>query len=48
MEKDNYINTIKEAGFSDVEIVEAHYYTEPGMDVRLESKILSIQVKAKK
>lgn len=48
MEKDAYIDTIKEAGFSDIEILEAHYYTEQDMDVRLEGKILSIQVKAKK
>jgi len=48
MEKDDYIDTIKNSGFSKVEVVEAHYYTEPEMDVRLEGKILSIQVKAKK
>lgn len=48
MEKDAYIDTIKEAGFSDIEILEAHYYIEQDMDVRLEGKILSIQVKAKK
>ncbi len=48
MEKDDYLDTIKKAGFSDVEIVEAHYYTEPSMDVRLEGKILSVQVKANK
>lgn len=48
MEKDAYIDTIKDAGFSDIEIVEAHYYTEPEMDARLEGKILSIQIKAKK
>jgi SAM-dependent methyltransferase len=48
MEKDAYIDTIEKAGFSDIEIIEAHYYTEPEMDVRLEGKILSIQVKARK
>ena len=48
MEKDDYLDTIKEAGFSDVEIVEAHFYTEPEMNVHLEGKILSIQVKARK
>lgn len=47
MEKDEYLDTIKEAGFSDVEIVEAHYYMEPNMD-GLEGKVLSIQVKANK
>lgn len=46
MEKEEYLNTIKNAGFKDVEIVEAHYFTEPDMDARLEGKILSIQVKA--
>ena len=48
MEKDDYLDTIKEAGFSDIEIVEAHFYTEPEMNVLLEGKILSIQVKARK
>ena len=44
----NYLETIKEAGFKNVEIVKAHYYAEPNMDVRLEGKIISIQVKANK
>lgn len=48
MKKDDYLDTIKEAGFKDVEIVEAHYFTEPHMDIRLEGKIISIQVKAHK
>lgn len=48
MEKDEYLDTIKKAGFSDVEIVESHYYAETQMDVRLEGKILSVQVKANK
>jgi arsenite methyltransferase len=46
MEKQEYLNTIKNAGFKDVEIMEVHYFTEPNMDPRLEGKILSIQVKA--
>lgn len=46
MEKDEYLETIKNAGFKDVKILEAHYFTEPNMDIRLEGKILSIQVKA--
>ncbi len=46
MEKQDYLNTIKEAGFSDVEIVEQHYFTETNMDERLVGKITSIQVKA--
>jgi arsenite methyltransferase len=48
MEIDDYLDTIKDAGFKGVEILEAHYFTEPNMDVRLEGKILSIQVKANK
>lgn len=48
MEKEEYLDTIKKAGFKDVEIIEAHYFTEPNMDIRLDGKILSIQVKANK
>lgn len=48
MEQDEYLNTIKEAGFKDVEIVEAHFFTEPNMDERLVGKIISLQVKAVK
>ncbi|MGF7117441.1 arsenite methyltransferase [Methanobacterium oryzae] len=48
MEKQEYLDTIKEAGFNDIEIVEQHYFTEPGMDERLVGKITSIQVKARK
>jgi ubiquinone/menaquinone biosynthesis C-methylase UbiE len=46
MEKQAYLDTIKEAGFGDVEIIEQHYFTEPNMDERLVGKITSIQVKA--
>lgn len=46
MEQEEYINTIKQAGFNDVEIVESHFYTEPSMDERLVGKVVSIQVKA--
>ncbi|MBI5679339.1 MAG: arsenite methyltransferase [Methanobacterium sp.] len=48
MEKQSYLDTIKKAGFIDIEIVEQHYFTEPGMDERLVGKITSIQVKASK
>lgn len=48
MEKQEYLDTIKEAGFNDIEIVEQHYFTEPGMDERLVGRITSIQVKASK
>ncbi len=46
MEKNEYLDTIKSAGFSGIEIVEQHYFTEPNMDERLIGKIISIQVKA--
>lgn len=46
MEKQEYLDTIKEAGFNDIKIIEQHYFTEPGMDERLIGKITSIQVKA--
>lgn len=46
MEKQTYLDTIKMAGFSDIKIVEQHYFTEPNMDERLIGKITSIQVKA--
>ena len=48
MEKQEYMDTIKKSGFRDVEIVEAHYFTEPNMDDRLTGKILSLQIKALK
>jgi arsenite methyltransferase len=48
MEKQTYLDTIKEAGFRDVKIVEQHYFTEPNMDERLIGRITSIQVKASK
>jgi SAM-dependent methyltransferase len=48
MEKQAYLDTIKNAGFSDVKIVGQHYFTEPNMDERLITKITSIQVKATK
>lgn len=48
MEKQDYIETIRKAGFNDVEIIEQHFFTEPGMDKRLVGKITSVQVKALK
>lgn len=48
LEKEEYINIIRAAGFSDVEIVKQHYFTEYNMDERLIGKIISIQVKATK
>ena len=48
MEKQAYLNTIRKAGFKDVQIVEQHFFTEPNMDDRLIGKIMSVQVKASK
>jgi SAM-dependent methyltransferase len=48
VEKEEYLNIIKKAGFSGVEIVDSHYFSEPQMGPLLEGKILSIQVKASK
>ena len=45
-EKQEYLDTIGKAGFKDIEIIEAHYFTEPNLDERLVGKIISIQVKA--
>jgi arsenite methyltransferase len=46
IDKDRYLDIIKEAGFRDVEIVKSHYFTEPNMDEKLVGKILSIHVRA--
>jgi len=48
LEKQEYLNTIKKAGFRDVTILAEHPLGEPGMDDRLTGKIISIQVKAYK
>ncbi len=48
IELEKYLNTIKEAGFSSIEIVEQHYFTDTNLDERLVGKIISIQVKATK
>lgn len=48
MEKQAYLDTIKEAGFGDIKIIEQHLFTESNMDERLRGKITSIQVKASK
>ncbi len=48
MEKQDYLNTIKKAGFKEVGIIEQHFFTEPNMDERLIGKITSIQLKAVK
>ncbi len=48
MEKQDYLNTIKNAGFKEVKILEQHFFTENDMDERLIGKITSIQLKAVK
>lgn len=48
MEKQDYLNTIKNAGFREVEVLEEHFFTEPNMDERLVTKIVSVQVRALK
>lgn len=48
LEKQEYLDTIKKAGFNNVKIVEQYYFTDSGMDERLIGKITSVQVKASK
>lgn len=48
LEKEEYLETIKKAGFKDVEIIDQHYFTEPDMDERLVGKITSVQLRALK
>jgi len=48
LEKNEYLDTIKKAGFSNVEIVSQSRFSENEMDKRLIGKITSIQVLAKK
>ena len=46
MEKEQYLDTIRRAGFADVAVVSESPYEAPGMDVRLQGKILSVKVRA--
>jgi len=48
LEKQEYLNTIKKAGFRDVMIVGEHRFSVPRMDDRLTGNVISIQVKAYK
>ena len=48
MEKQNYLNTIKVAGFKNITIVSEKPFIEPNMDNRLVGRVISIQVKAYK
>jgi len=46
MAKEAYLETIRSAGFADVAVVSESPYEAPGMDVRLQGKILSVKVSA--
>ena len=46
MEKEAYLETIRRAGFAEVSVVSESPYEAPGMDVRLQGKILSVKVRA--
>lgn len=48
LEKKEYLDTIKKAGFRDITVVTEQPFNEQGMDTRLIGKIISIQVKAYK
>ncbi len=48
LEKQEYLNTIKKAGFKDITVIAEHPFGEHGMNYRLAGKIISIQVKAYK
>jgi arsenite methyltransferase len=46
MEKDAYLETIRLAGFADVAVVAESPYEPPGMEERLQRKIISVKVRA--
>lgn len=46
LEKNEYLNIIKKAGFSKVKIVSQNRYSEKEMDRRISGKIISIKVRA--
>ncbi|KYK21723.1 arsenite S-adenosylmethyltransferase [Thermoplasmatales archaeon SM1-50] len=48
LEKNQYLDTIKKAGFHNVEIISQNRYSEKEMDDRLTGKITSIKVRAYK
>lgn len=48
LEKKEYLDTIRKAGFRDVSIVSQNTFYEPGLDNRLVGKITSIKVRAYK
>ena len=46
MEKEEYLDTIRRAGFADVAVISESPYEAPEMDGRLQGKILSVKVRA--
>ena len=48
LEKNEYLDTIKKAGFHNVKIINQNRYTEKEIDSRLVGKITSIKVRAYK
>lgn len=48
MEKEEYLETIRNAGFQEVVIVDEAPYNEPGLYEKLKGKIISVQVNALK
>jgi SAM-dependent methyltransferase len=48
MEREAYLETIRQAGFDQVAVVSESSYEAPGMDERLRGKILSVKVRAVK
>jgi len=48
LQREEYLSTIKKAGFKGITVVSEKSFSEPGMDSRLSGKIVSIQVRAYK
>jgi hypothetical protein len=48
MPKYDYISTIKKAGFKKLNIVSENAYTAPGLDKRLNGKIIRVKIRAYK
>ena len=46
LERNEYLNIIKKAGFNNIEILSENSYSEEGMDARIKGKIISIQIRA--
>ncbi len=46
MEKEAYQETVRRAGFAEVEVVAESPYEAPGMDKRLRGKIISVKIRA--